>query len=245
MKIDLLFTWHELEPRSLENSIVMVADVLRATTVMVRALQNGARAVMPQDSEQSAQDMYTLLQEQGLPVLLCGEKDGVKREGYHLGNSPSEFTPEAVNDKFLVQLTTNGTKALAASRTAQKTFIAAFSNMTAAAQRLLLYKDDAQECLFVVSGREGRYCLEDAVCLGGVIAQLIEPPGVFTEVSDAARSAVDLYHLYQGNLHNMLETCFHGRYLQDIGLGGDLADCAQVNTTPITPEMKGNRISIA
>lgn len=245
MKIDLLFTWHELQPRSLENSIVVVADVLRATTVMMRALQNGARAILPQDSEQSAQDMYTLLQEQGLPTLLCGEKEGIKREGYHLGNSPSEFTPEAVNDKILVQLTTNGTKALSAARTAQKTFIAAFSNMTAAANRLRMYKEDAEECLFVVSGREGRYCLEDAVCLGGIIALLIEPPGVFTEVSDAARSTVDLFHLHQDNLLNMLHTCFHGRYLQEIGLGDDLIECAQVNTTPITPEMKGNRISIA
>lgn len=244
MQVDLLFSWRELESRNLESSIVVVADVLRATTVMVRALQNGARAVMPQESDDSAQAMFTLLQEQGLPVLLCGEEKGYKREGYHLGNSPLEFTSEAVHDKILIQLTTNGTKALSAARSAKRTFIAAFSNLIACANRLKFYQEEAQEFLFVVSGREERYCLEDAVCLGGVIAFLIEPPGEFTEVSDAARTAVDLFHMYHGNLHNMIQTCYHGRYLQEIGMGADLAECVQLNVTDITPEMKGNRVSI-
>lgn len=244
MKFDLLFTWHELSNRKLENSIVAVADVLRATTVMIRALQNGARAVMPQPSEESARDMYTLLNEQGLPVLLCGEKDGLKREGYDLGNSPREFTAEAVNGKTLIQLTTNGTRALSAARHAKKVFIAAFSNMSALASRLKQYQGEADEILFVVSGREGMYCLEDAVCLGGVIANMIEPPGVFTDVTDAARTAVDLYHMYQGNLLNMVNTSVHGRYLDEIGLGEDLPECVKVDTSVLTPEMKGNRVSI-
>lgn len=200
MRLDLRFHWKDLDGIDLTRCVVTVADALRATTVMVRALESGASAIFPQAEESAAQTMYNLLREQGVPVLLCGEKDGFKRPGYDLGNSPREYTPDLVKDKTVIHLTTNGTRALAASASAQKILIAAFSNMAAVANRLRYYEDEADLFLFVSSGREGEYCLEDAVCLGGVIANLVEPPVRSFEMSDSVRTALDLYHIYRDRL---------------------------------------------
>lgn len=244
MQLDLLFTRRRLPELDLKKSLVVVADVLRATTVMVRALEQGANALFPQEDEDAAKAMHTLLQEQGIPVLLCGEQEGKKREGYDLGNSPGEFTADVVNERVLIQLTTNGTRTLSLARNAYKVAIAAFTNMQAVSQRIRQYQDEVDRMLFVASGKEERYCLEDTVCLGGVIAHLIEPPGRPFEMTDSVRTALDLYHLYRDRLLPMLQTCEHGAYLDSIGLGDDLAECALLNTSEIVPMMKGNRISL-
>lgn len=244
MQFDLLFTRRRLPELDTKKTMIVVADVLRATTVMVRALEQGANAIFPQEDEESAKAMFTLLQEQGIPVLLCGEQDGKKRDGYDLGNSPREFTKDIVQDKVVIQLTTNGTRTLAQTRQAAKVAIASFSNMKAVANRLRQYQDEVDQLLFVASGKEGRYCLEDTVCLGGVLAHLIEPPGKPFEMTDSVRSALDLYHMYRDRLLPMLQTCDHGAYLTSIGLEDDLPECALMNTSEIVPMMKGNRISL-
>ncbi len=242
MQLDAALIWTELKERDLSNSVVVVADILRATTVMTTALSHGAKVILPQESDQNARNLYTVLMEQGAPVLLCGEKEGFKREGYDYGNSPLEFTELVVKDKTLIQLTTNGTRALVASSPAKETIIVSFANISAVAEKLRNLDDSVESVIGVVSGREGRYCLEDMVCIGGVLSMLLEPPGHDYQISDAARSAVDLYHLYQDCLPDMIRQCFHGRFLQDIGLGDDLPECVRIDTTDIVPVMKDGRV---
>lgn len=243
MILDVVLLWNELEKRDMQRSVVVVADVLRATTVMVQALENGARCIIPQASNTEASGLYTVLQEQGIPVLLCGEKEGFRRPGYDLGNSPLEFTPETVDGKTIVHLTTNGTRALRASADAKEIVIAAFSNIQAVAEHLK-ETEDADSILFVVSGKEGNYCIEDTVCLGGILTALIDPPGQGFELTDAARTAVDLYTLYGERLLDMIQQSNHGRYLLQIGLEADLPECIKVNTSKLVPKMVANRITV-
>ncbi|HOJ61059.1 MAG TPA: 2-phosphosulfolactate phosphatase [bacterium] len=237
MLLDVALTWKELPGRDLSQSIVVIADILRATTVITAALSNGAVAIYPQDSDENARACYNRLAAAGVPVLICGEKEGFKRPGYDLGNSPLEFTSNAVSGKTLVHLTTNGTRALVAASAARRVVILSFHNLSAVTRALQNDKNEVQAIQFTVSGKEGRFCLEDTVCLGGVIAGLLEPPGHDYEITDAARAAVDLYYLYKDQLLNMVQQCEHGRYLQQIGLGDDLPACVQVDTTAIIPLM--------
>lgn len=244
MILDVVLLWNELEKRDLNRSIVVVADVLRATTVMVQALANGAKCIIPQASSVEADSLRTVLQQEGVPVLLCGEKEGFKRPGYDLGNSPLEFTPDVVKEKTIVHLTTNGTRALRAAADAQGIVIAAFSNLHAVAAHLKALEEEPDSILFVVSGKEGEYCIEDTVCLGGVLAAMIDPPGQGYELTDAARTAVDLYTLYGERLSDMVRQSNHGRYLDSIGLGPDLEACVQVNTSTLVPRMVANRVTV-
>ncbi len=243
MLLDIAFTWNELCNRNLIGKTLIVADVLRATTVMVKALSNGAKSVIPQESDKNARAVYTVLQEQGIPSLLCGEKDGLKIPGYDLGNSPDEFQPEIVDGQTIVHYTTNGTKALAAASEADWILIAAFSNRNAVGRMLReLCQKEEPSILFVASGREGGYCLEDTVCLGSVAATLLEPPDGTFELTDAARSAVDLFDLYRDRLLDMVKQCYHGRYLEKIGLGDDLVECVKIDTEDFVPELEKGRV---
>ena len=109
MRIDVLLTPAEAGARSLSGRIVAVIDVLRATSTIVAAMANGARAIVP---VAEIEDALRLAKTHGRDnVLLCGERRSRKIEGFDLGNSPLEFTSEAVADKLVVMTTTNGTRA--------------------------------------------------------------------------------------------------------------------------------------
>jgi len=244
VRYDVLFYWDQLKGRDLTRTAVVVADVLRATTVMAHALQAGADKILPQASDEEARRVCESLKSQGQPVMLCGEKDGIKRPGYDLGNSPAEFKPETVKGKTLVHLTTNGTRALKASECAPWVYTASFSNLSILADRLTSFNDEIDTILGVVSGREGEYCIEDTVCLGGVFTYLLGPPGGDMNITDAGRTAIDLFQLYRGHLITMLRQSFHGRYLESIGLGDDLPLCVEIDTVNIVPMMRDGVITI-
>jgi 2-phosphosulfolactate phosphatase len=239
---EVVFDWKRMPDRDLNRSVVVVADILRATTVMIRALQNGARDILPQENDADARSLLQQMKEQGEPVLLCGEKEGFKRPGYDLGNSPLEFTPERVKDHSIIHLTTNGTRAMKAAQGAQEILIAAFSNMSAVAEELRQLEDNSEHILFVVSGREGEYCIEDTVCLGGIVLELLQPPGRSVCINDAGRTAVDLFQIYRGDLISMLRQSYHGRYLEEMGLGEDIPECARLDTTDRVPRMSQGRV---
>ncbi len=242
MYIDILFSRKDFDGRELQDSVVVVADVLRATSVMIEALNNGANAIIPQADEQSARTLYTIMQEQGIPLLLAGERDGFKIDGFDLGNSPLEFTPTVVKDKTIIHLTTNGTKTLVAAGGAREIMIASFCNRMAVARLLSQCSVTVNSILLTASGRFDRYCLEDTVCLGGIIEQYGVLSDKQAELSDAAVSALDLYKTYEGRLLEMVRSTVHGRYLESVGLGDDLPECIKLDTTEITPFMKNGRV---
>ncbi len=245
MLIDVALTRTELERRELGESIVAVADVLRATTVAIKALSNGATAVLPQPDDAAARALYATLQEQGIPVLLCGEKEGFRRPGYDLGNSPLEYASSVVKGKTIVHLTTNGTRALAACSNAKGITITSFSNRSATAERLWNWDRNGDTSILLVSaGKEEQYCLEDTVCLGGIIAAMLEPPGKKVELTDAALTALDLFEIYRYRLLEMIERSSHGRYLKEIELEDDFPECVKLDTTDLVPEMRNGRIVI-
>ena len=245
MRLDAAFTRSELRDRNVNDGIIVVTDVLRATTVMITALAHGAKAIIPQDDDAAARALYADLNHQGVPALLCGEKEGFKRPGYDLGNSPLEYTLEAVRGKTLVHQTTNGTRALAASAPARRILIASFCNRSAVAQRLLEIAPTAEaKVLLVASGTEEKYSMEDTVCLGAILASMTRFSSRPIERTDAAQAALDLFQYYQNDLLGMIRRSVHGRYLQQIGLGDDLPACGALDTETGVPEMRLGRVAL-
>src|SRR3972149_7806216 len=110
MKLDLLFLPSEIRNSDLEEKTVIVIDVLRASSTIVTALNNGAKDIIPVESQE---DATRLMQEIGRKyVLLCGEKGGQKIEGFDFGNSPYEYTQEVIQDKTLIFCSTHGSRAI-------------------------------------------------------------------------------------------------------------------------------------
>jgi 2-phosphosulfolactate phosphatase len=242
VRIDVFFTTRERDPATVNRATVVVVDVVRATTSMVEALANGARAIFPTTS---TEDAVRLIGSMGRDdTLLCGERKGVKIEGFDLGNSPREFTPEVVEDKRLVWTTTNGTSALAAVKEAPRILVGAFSNLSAVARTL-----EGQEHVVVqCAGGQDRFSMEDALCAGHLVRILMagqEPDAApqARALNDAARASLALARAVAPSVE-FLATTDAGRTLEAIDLADDLALCAEVDRHDVVPSLVDQALTL-
>ena len=241
----MYFTPAELAGAELPDRVV-VLDVLRATSTIVEALANGAKAVFPVPG---ADEAARIAQNIGRDsVLLCGERKGLRIEGFDLGNSPLEFTAEEVGDLSLVMTTTNGTRAFltVAERRAGKAdaegtqiLAGAFLNLAAVVERLA---QGGEAAAVVCSGREGRFALEDAVCAGALV-QGVEA-ATTVEFNDAAAAAKSLAAKHMGRLERALAGTAAGAHLESIGRGEDVTFCATLDRTAVVPRFRDRKITL-
>jgi 2-phosphosulfolactate phosphatase len=235
MKIDVFFTPATAEPKLLKNRTAVVIDVLRASSSIITALVNGAEEVIPAPS---VPDAFKKLRAKKNKALLCGERGGHRVKGFHLGNSPLEFTPDTVAGRTLVMAATNGSVAVCRTKSAKPVYIASLLNIESVAEKLAAQKRDIA---VICSGKEGRFSLEDSVCAGMLIF-LIEKRKHRLELSDTAMAACSLYKDWLLDLEQMLTVAEHGRYLARVGHKKDLAACAHVNQYTIVPVLRKGSI---
>src|SRR6058998_3610144 len=133
MRIDVFFTPLGLNAGDLAGRGVVVVDVLRASTTVITALANGAKAIIPAATAEEAVRLASNLEKDG--VVLAGERKSLKIEGFALGNSPREMTAAAVGGKTIVLATTNGTPALVAAQGGDPVLVGAPANFRALAAR--------------------------------------------------------------------------------------------------------------
>ena len=234
--LDVYFTVGEAEPTAVQGATAVVVDVLRATTSIVEALANGARAVYPTASTEEAVHLAASLGRED--VLLCGERNGVRIEGFDLGNSPYEFDGSAVGGKRLVMSTTNGTQALLAVQEATTVAIAAFTNLAAVADAVA----GADRLVLQCAGRRGRFSIDDALCAGHLVRRIVGG-GVEPVLNDAARAAQVLGEAVEPT-RAFFEGTAAGRALTEIGLADDLDLCAEVDRRDIVPYQREKVITI-
>jgi 2-phosphosulfolactate phosphatase len=248
VRVDVFFTPAEIAGIELPERVVVV-DVLRATSSMVEALANGAKAILPVGTVDEAAKMAQNLGRDS--VLLCGERKALPIEGFDLANAPPEFTAERVAGKSLVMTTTNGTRAFLAvadrrggpgSDEANVILAGSFLNLGAITARLAT-GDDEPPAAIVCAGREGRFALEDAVLAGAVIRGL-QVAGVALELNDGANAARALAGRHMTNLQRMLELTAAGRHLVSVGRGEDLPFCATLDRTDVIPRFRDRKISL-
>jgi 2-phosphosulfolactate phosphatase len=239
IKIDLFFTPAQLDEQRLKEKNIVVIDVLRSSTTITAALNNGAREIIPVRDIESAMKMASSLDAD--VVLRGGERAGKMIEGFNLGNSPIEYTPDAVRGKAIILLTTNGTPAMAAGKYARNLFIASFVNLSSTVEHLSALPEDVT---IICSGKEHRFAIEDAVCAGKIVAKIVQDkPGTF-ELDDAATAAVALDKAFGKNVKKMLKTSEHGGYLASIGFGGDVEFCGELDSIPVVPMLAGGVIKL-
>jgi 2-phosphosulfolactate phosphatase len=216
---------------------VVVIDVLRATSTIVQAMASGVRSVLPAGSVEDAARMAEQIGRDA--VLLCGEQDCQPIRGFHLGNSPAAFTPERVSGKTLIMTTTNGTAALLAVAAAEQVIVGALLNAGAVARTLAGAGEDA---LLLCAGREGAFALEDALCAGRIIRRVRAATGTTVSGNDAATAAVRLAG--HAATERRLARTAAGRRLRELGLGADVAFCAQEDRYEVVPRLVEHRIRL-
>jgi 2-phosphosulfolactate phosphatase len=229
LRIDVVRTPGELATARLEGATALVIDVLRASTTIVTAFGNGAAAVIPVEGLDEARARKRAL---GPDALLAGERHGDPPEGFDLGNSPLEFTPERVRGRTIVMTTSNGTRALAGARDAGAVAVAALVNAGAAAAWA---QRRAADIVLVCSGELGAPSLEDEVCAGVLVGRLLaDVPGAAT--TPAAEAAQALGARWAKDLAALAREAPHARALAAKGRAADLAFCLALDTSTVVPE---------
>jgi 2-phosphosulfolactate phosphatase len=237
MRIDTYFTPSEIDPAVLSESTAVVIDVVRATTSIVEALANGAGGVYPTESTEEAVRLAQSLGRED--TILVGERKGVKVEGFDLGNSPAEFTAEAVGGKKLVMSTTNGTRALSAVSEASRLLVGAFTNLGAVAGALA----DDDLIMIVCAGRNGDFAIDDALCAGHLIRRIADDAASPLELNDASRAAVVLAKSWKPS-RAFFKATEAGQEISDIGFASDLDVCGDVDRHDIVPVMHDKTITL-
>lgn len=243
MRLDVAFAPSDLAPGDAAGRTVVVVDILRFTTTACAALAAGARAVVPAASTEEAMQLARTLGPED--VLLGGERGGRKIEGFALGNSPLEMTPERVGGKLLVMTTTNGTRALFAVQAADRVYLGSAANFSVLGQRLRRHLADRGELLILCSGREGYFALDDAYCAGRLAEAALGGRRKWRGLNDAAIAALDLVRRYGGRWERPLTSSASGQALKQIGHLDDVVHCAVPDTAPVVPLYTERRVLLA
>ncbi|HZG00178.1 MAG TPA: 2-phosphosulfolactate phosphatase [Chitinophagales bacterium] len=232
--LDVILTPNLLSLYPLEGKVVVVIDVLRATTTMTVALDQGAKSVIPVESIEECLSFANRPDH-----LLAGERGGQKVPGFQYGNSPFEFMDGVVKGKTLVLTTTNGTRAIEMSKGAYKVIIGGFLNFSALSRWLL---NENRDTLLLCSGWRDKFNLEDTVFAGAVVHHLKEH---FFVDSDAAFAAEKLYLNSRRNMMHFMKQSSHYRRLARFGVINDIKYCLRPDLTDVVPVLKGNALVAA
>lgn len=229
MKINALLSPLFADDLFFTGKTTIVIDALRATTTIITALNNGAREIIPVGSIEFA--MKVSGDAFGGQTLLGGERNTKKIEGFNLGNSPLEYTREAIGGKSVILFTTNGSKAIVKAKYSELLLICAFSNIPTIAKYILKLNKDVE---ILCSGKNNNFSLEDSVCAGKLISE-IRKLNKKIELTDPAKSCFILSELYSKNILKMLKECEHGKLLLENGFQEDLDYCAQIGNIESIP----------
>lgn len=230
MKIHVLFSPNNVDELYFSGKTTVVIDVLRASTVIVTALKNNAREVIPVDSV----DFAIKISGNAFSgqTLLGGERNTKMIEGFNLGNSPVEYTKEIVSGKTVIVYTSNGSKAIVKAKYSENLLVVSFNNIDAMAEHLLSLGEDT---VIVCAGTGGMFCIEDSVCAGMLINKLLKKESNI-EITDSAEASRILSKSFGNNILKMLQNSEHGKKLIDNGFASDLKYCAQINSSDIVPK---------
>src|SRR6195952_2103166 len=215
---------------NVEDHVVVIIDIFRATSSICYGIENGAKAIIPV-SEIEECEAY-----RPHGHLLAAERNGEVVTGFDFGNSPFSYTAEKVAGKTIVLTTTNGTQALHLSRAAKRVVIGSFLNLTALCNWLKTQNDNI---LLVCAGWKNNFNLEDTLFAGAVIEQLKD---LDFKLDDAAIAANDLYQIGKTDINQYLKKTSHSERLKKLGIEKDIEFCLQIDLTTAIPILDGDRL---
>jgi 2-phosphosulfolactate phosphatase len=226
-----------LDLYEVKDTIVVVIDVLRATSTIATALNNGASAVVPVDDISKC-----IALGQSLKGVTAGERDGKIAEGLEYGNSPFEYPPAFIAEKTLVLTTTNGTRLLhmAVNRGASHIITGSFPNLSAVCEYLI---EQHQPVLLACSAWKDRVNIEDTLFAGAVIKNV---KSHFNINCDASGIAESLYEAAAPDLYGFLKkkNATHYQRLSRFGLEKDLKYCLTADVANVLPFYEKEKLVI-
>ncbi len=226
--IDICLTPELLHLYDVKDRVVVVVDILRATSCMTTALAHGVEKIIPVATLEECR----MLQAQGF--VAAAERDAKKAEGFDLDNSPFSFMQESLKGKTIAMTTTNGTLAITKSREAIKVIIGSFLNKSAVVNFLL---NQPHSVLILCAGWKGRVNLEDTLFAGAVADEL---RGQFAIEDDATLGALTIYSCMKYNMLKSMASSSHVRRLHRLNLAKDIEFCIREDVYSVIPVLEND-----
>lgn len=218
-----------------KEAVVVVIDVLRATSTIATVLFNGAKAIIPVDS---VAHCIQLGKEMG--CITAGERDGKVAEGLQYGNSSFEYPRSFIQDKVLVLTTTNGTRLLhmAVAKGATEIITGSFLNLSAVSDYLLQMKKNV---VLACAAWKDKVNLEDTLFAGAVVSRI---EASFAVNCDSSQMAKSLYQAGKSDLYGFMKenNASHYHRLTGFGLEKDIRHCLTPDLANVLPQYIGERL---
>jgi 2-phosphosulfolactate phosphatase len=215
-------------PEEHVNSIVVIIDILRASSAICTAFANGAVSILPVADAAEAKEYKSK------GCLVAAERDGFVLDFADFGNSPFNFTKDKVDGKTIVYSTTNGTSIINQASSAHLIAIGSFLNLTALTEWIIRMERDV---LLFCAGWKNRFNLEDTVCAGAMATRLMET-GHFTTICDSTHAAMDLWSKARNDLPAYINKAAQRNRLRDKNLDDCIPFCLTIDYTDKIPVMK-------
>jgi 2-phosphosulfolactate phosphatase len=211
-----------------QETVVVVVDILRATTAICTAFMNGAHQIIPVANIEEARRY----KDQG--YLVAAERDGFVLDFADFGNSPFNFTRERVENKQIIYSTTNGTKSIQLAQDCHKVLIGAFINIDAVVH---LLTNQNRNVVVFCAGWKDKFNLEDTLFAGALCQKLLQTGRFYTNC-DSAYAALDLWSLASSDIILYIDKAAQRQRLKKNGLDDVLDFCFSTGLTNIVPVLK-------
>ncbi len=212
------------------EAIVVVTDVLRASSAICTAFMNGVERIIPVRTLEEAKEWKA----KGYKV--AAERDGIVKDFADFGNSPFNFTPERVKFQNIVYSTTNGTQAVQLASSGYKVLIGAFLNLTALCDYAV---ESSRDVLVLCAGWKNKFNLEDTLFAGAMTDRLLKT-GKFDTVCDSAIASSDLWRIAESDVIGYVDKAAQRHRLQKNGLDDVIEYCLTHDLTRIIPVLEND-----
>ena len=218
MNINIITYGERINHAIITSSTVIVIDVLRCTSAIITALENGAEKIVPVLEPNEAVSLAQAIGQRD--CILGGERGCSRLTGFDIGNSPFEYDAQTVAGKTVIISTSNGTNAICGMRDGARVILGAMSNRTAAARAAAC---ESRDILMVCSGTDGVVSADDYCAAGSIIESILHfVPGA--ELSDIALICLNLYNCLKNGSFDLMTTR-HCRRLASLGYKTDIEYC--------------------
>lgn len=230
--IEVCFTPATYDVFKNDDAVVVVVDILRATSAIVTAFMNGVSRLLPVGTLEEAK----AYKDKG--YMVAAERDGIVRDFADFGNSPYNFTPERVKGNEIVYSTTNGTKSIMMASNSHRVLIGAYTNHQALVDYIV--KED-RDLIILCAGWKNKFNLEDSLFAGSLAKAVLKHDNFFTDC-DSTQAAIDLWGVAEADLMSYIDKCAQRHRLAKNGLDDVIEYCHTFDLTSLIPALKEDYI---
>ena len=231
-RIEVCFSPGEYHLYQEDFQLVVVLDVLRATSAICTAIEHGVKEIIPVASVEEARS----LQAEG--YIAAAERGGQIVEGFDMGNSPFSYMDPALKGKSVVLTTTNGTKAINMAKSKETVVIGSLNNLDVLCDWLVKQRRDV---LVLGSGWKDKFNLEDTICAGAIADKCLKSGRFFAD-EDSTVAAKFIFRSSRDNMFAFLKASSHRRRLRKLNLNEDVKYCLTPNNCTAIPILENGSL---